>query len=107
MSTPIENLKDQQSVSPLSNNVRQKKGLFVQGHTEYRRYMGRVLRGENEVGPAIPRRYSGAEAEGVLPAAVRAGEPCLGRRPRSARRALARRPADKQAGSDRTTEFGP
>jgi hypothetical protein len=101
MSTPIENLKDQQSVSPLGNNVRQKKRLFVQSHPQYdtqrlfgkyRRYMGRVLGGENEVCPTT---------------AVRAGEPCLGRRLRSARRALGRRPADERAGSERTTEFGP
>ena len=52
----------------------QKKSLFVhfQGHPEYetqsllgeyRRDMGRFLRGENEVCPTMPRGYFGAEAE--------------------------------------------
>jgi hypothetical protein len=49
---------------------------------------------------------SRARQHGRKPAAVRAGEPCP-RRPRSAYRALARQPADEQAGSDPTTEFGP
>ena len=55
----------------------QKKSLFVhfQGHPEYdtqsllgeyRRDMGRFLRGENEVCPTIPRGYFGTEAEEIL-----------------------------------------
>jgi homoserine O-succinyltransferase/O-acetyltransferase len=55
----------------------QKKSLFVhfQGHPEYetqsllgeyRRDMGRFLRGENEVCPTIPRGYFGAKAEEIL-----------------------------------------
>jgi hypothetical protein len=55
---------------------------------------------------ALSATGSRARQHGRKPAAVRAGEPCPGRRPRSARRALARRPADEQAGSDPTTEFG-
>lgn len=54
----------------------QKKSLFVhfQGHPEYetrtllgeyRRDMGRFLRGENEVCPTIPRSYFGEEAEEI------------------------------------------
>ncbi|MDH2357332.1 homoserine O-succinyltransferase [Bradyrhizobium sp. SSUT112] len=54
----------------------QKKSLFVhfQGHPEYetrtllgeyRRDMGRFLRGENEVCPTIPRGYFGEEAEEI------------------------------------------
>lgn len=57
----------------------QKKSLFVyfQGHPEYetqsllgeyRRDMGRFLRGENEVCPTIPSGYFGAEAEELLTA---------------------------------------
>ena len=57
----------------------QKKSLFVhfQGHPEYetqtllgeyRRDMGRFLRGENEVCPTIPRGYFGTEAEESLTA---------------------------------------
>ena len=55
----------------------QKKSLFVhfQGHPEYetqsllgeyRRDMGRFLRGENEVCPTIPRGYFGTKAEEIL-----------------------------------------
>jgi homoserine O-succinyltransferase/O-acetyltransferase len=55
----------------------QKKSLFVhfQGHPEYetqsllgeyRRDMGRFLRGENEVCPTIPRGYFGTQAEEIL-----------------------------------------
>lgn len=55
---------------------RQKKSLFVhfQGHPEYetqsllgeyRRDMGRFLRGENEVCPTIPKGYFGEEAEEI------------------------------------------
>src|SRR5580692_5795698 len=55
----------------------QKKSLFVhfQGHPEYgtqsllgeyRRDMGRFLRGENEVCPTIPRGYFDTEAEEIL-----------------------------------------
>lgn len=55
----------------------QKKSLFVhfQGHPEYdtqsllgefRRDMGRFLRGENDVCPSIPRGYFGAAAEAML-----------------------------------------
>ena len=57
----------------------QKKSLFVhfQGHPEYetqsllgeyRRDMGRFLRGENEVCPTIPRGYFGTKAEEILTA---------------------------------------
>jgi homoserine O-succinyltransferase len=57
----------------------QKKSLFVhfQGHPEYdtqnllgeyRRDMGRFLRGENEVCPTIPRGYFDTEAEEILTA---------------------------------------
>ncbi|WP_082650177.1 homoserine O-succinyltransferase MetA [Bradyrhizobium lablabi] len=57
----------------------QKKSLFVhfQGHPEYetqtllgeyRRDMGRFLRGENEVCPTIPRGYFGMDAEELLTA---------------------------------------
>jgi homoserine O-succinyltransferase len=57
----------------------QKKILFVhfQGHPEYethsllgeyRRDMGRFLRGENEVCPTIPRGYFGTEAEEIMTA---------------------------------------
>jgi homoserine O-succinyltransferase len=57
----------------------QKKSLFVyfQGHPEYdtqsllgeyRRDMGRFLRGESEVCPTIPRGYFGTEAEEILTA---------------------------------------
>ena len=56
---------------------RQNKSLFVyfQGHPEYealsllgeyRRDMGRFLRGESEICPTIPKGYFGAEAEGIL-----------------------------------------
>ncbi|MGF6313240.1 homoserine O-succinyltransferase [Bradyrhizobium sp. i1.8.4] len=55
----------------------QKKSLFVhfQGHPEYdtqsllgefRRDMGRFLRGENDVCPSVPRGYFGAAAEAML-----------------------------------------
>jgi homoserine O-succinyltransferase/O-acetyltransferase len=54
-----------------------KKSLFVhfQGHPEYetqtllgeyRRDLGRFLRGENDVCPTIPRGYFGAESEGIM-----------------------------------------
>ena len=57
----------------------QKRSLFVyfQGHPEYethslfgeyRRDMGRFLRGESEVCPTIPRGYFDTEAEGILAA---------------------------------------
>jgi homoserine O-succinyltransferase len=57
----------------------QKKSLFVhfQGHPEYeahsllgeyRRDMGRFLRGESEICPTIPRGYFDAEAEEILTA---------------------------------------
>jgi homoserine O-succinyltransferase/O-acetyltransferase len=57
----------------------QKKSLFIhfQGHPEYdtqsllgeyRRDMGRYLRGENDVCPTIPRGYFSAEAEQTLTA---------------------------------------
>lgn len=57
----------------------QKKSLFVhfQGHPEYethsllgeyRRDIGRFLRGENEVCPTIPRGYFDAEAEAIVTA---------------------------------------
>jgi len=42
---------------------------------------------------------------GVDHASGQHGEPEI--RPRSARRALARRPADEEAGADSMTEFGP
>jgi homoserine O-succinyltransferase len=56
---------------------RQNKSLFVhfQGHPEYetrsllgeyRRDMGRFLRGESEVCPTIPKGYFGAKAEDIL-----------------------------------------
>jgi homoserine O-succinyltransferase len=58
---------------------RQKRSLFVhfQGHPEYdaqsllgefRRDMGRFLRGENEVCPTIPKGYFDAESEAILTA---------------------------------------
>jgi homoserine O-succinyltransferase len=57
----------------------QKKSLFVhfQGHPEYetqtllgeyRRDMGRFLRGENEICPTIPKGYFDAESERILTA---------------------------------------